>query len=108
MKFHNVTISIDDLHPEEGWGTPHDKSVAYLENLWEEFGCFGTLIKHINDGDNVHILIMSNGDVKHSVTNKTLRISEQTKLESKTAANLINANLIQLDFPDREVPFTVE
>ena len=73
-----------------------------------EFGCFGTLIKHINDGDNVHILIMSNGDVKHSVTNKTLRISEQTKLESKTAANLINANLIQLDFPDREVPFTVE
>ena len=43
MKTCNVTISIDDLHPEEGWGTPHDKSVAYLENLWEEFGCKFTL-----------------------------------------------------------------
>tara|TARA_R100001443_G_C3349918_1_gene176599 strand:+ start:997 stop:1674 length:678 start_codon:yes stop_codon:yes gene_type:complete len=38
-----VIIAIDDLHPEEGWGNPHDKSVAYLENLWEEFGCKFTL-----------------------------------------------------------------
>ena len=29
----NVTISIDDLHPEEGWGCYGDKSVAYLKNL---------------------------------------------------------------------------
>ena len=35
----NVTISIDDLHPEQGWGCYGDKSVAYLKNLWEEFGC---------------------------------------------------------------------
>ena len=39
----NVTISIDDLHPEEGWGCYGDKSVAYLKNLWEEFGCKFTL-----------------------------------------------------------------
>jgi len=39
----NVTISIDDLHPEKGWGCYGDMSVAYLKNLWEEFGCKFTL-----------------------------------------------------------------
>ena len=38
-----VVIAIDDLHPEKGWGCPADESVAYLENLWEEFGCKFTL-----------------------------------------------------------------
>ena len=40
---YNVTISIDDLHPEKGWGCYGDESVAYLKNLWEEFGCKFTL-----------------------------------------------------------------
>ncbi len=40
---YNVTISIDDLHPEKGWGCDGDLSVAYLKNLWEEFGCKFTL-----------------------------------------------------------------
>ena len=35
----NVTISIDDLHPEEGWGCEGDESVGYLEELNKEFGC---------------------------------------------------------------------
>ena len=39
----NVTISIDDLHPEKGWGCDGDLCVAYLKNLWEEFGCKYTL-----------------------------------------------------------------
>ena len=39
----NVTISIDDLHPESGWGCDGDMSVVYLKNLWEEFGCKFTL-----------------------------------------------------------------
>ena len=42
-RLHNVTISIDDLHPEQGWGCDGDISVAYLKNLWEEFGCKFTL-----------------------------------------------------------------
>lgn len=37
MKY--VTISIDDLHPEEGWGCEGDESVGYLEELNKEFGC---------------------------------------------------------------------
>ena len=39
----NVIISIDDLHPEKGWGCHDDLSVVYLKNLWEEFGCKYTL-----------------------------------------------------------------
>ena len=35
----NVTISIDDLHPEQGWGCEGDESVGYLEELNKEFGC---------------------------------------------------------------------
>ena len=38
-----VFIAIDDLHPEPGWGCPGDIQTAYLENLWEEFGCKFTL-----------------------------------------------------------------
>ena len=35
----DVTISIDDLHPEQGWGCEGDESVGYLEELNKEFGC---------------------------------------------------------------------
>ena len=34
-----ITISIDDLHPEQGWGCEGDKCVEYLEKLHKEFGC---------------------------------------------------------------------
>ncbi len=39
----NLTISIDDLHPEKGWGCEGDECVSYLEKLNEEFGCKFTL-----------------------------------------------------------------
>ena len=42
MKY-NLTISIDDLHPEKGWGCEGDECVSYLEKLNEEFGCKFTL-----------------------------------------------------------------
>ena len=43
-----VTISIDDLHPEKGWGCKGDESVKYLEKLNEEFGCKFTLFTPSN------------------------------------------------------------
>ena len=73
-----------------------------------EFGCGGTLIKHVSNGDNVHILMMSNGDIKHSVTGESIRTIEDTDNECKCAADKMGVNLIQLDFPDREVPFNSE
>ena len=73
-----------------------------------EFGCGGTLTKHVQNGDRVHILIMSNGDIKHSVTGESIRTIQETNDECKNAADVIGANLIQQDFPDREVPFNAE
>ena len=39
----NITIAIDDLHPEIGWGMPGDKCMFYLDELNKEFGAKFTL-----------------------------------------------------------------
>ena len=38
-----VTIAIDDIHPEVGWGLEGDKCMEYLEKLNKEFGAKFTL-----------------------------------------------------------------
>jgi len=38
-----ITISIDDIHPEEGWGVQGDICMEYLEELNKEFGAKFTL-----------------------------------------------------------------
>ena len=38
-----VTISIDDIHPEKGWGWEGDTCMEYLEELNKEFGAKFTL-----------------------------------------------------------------
>ena len=39
----NVTIAIDDIHPEKGWGLQGDTCMEYLEDLNKEFGAKFTL-----------------------------------------------------------------
>tara|TARA_Y100000361_G_C11135532_1_gene331666 strand:- start:592 stop:1272 length:681 start_codon:yes stop_codon:yes gene_type:complete len=39
----DVTIAIDDIHPENGWGMPEDECMYYLEELNKEFGTKFTL-----------------------------------------------------------------
>lgn len=39
----NVTIAIDDIHPEKNWGLPGDQCMGYLEELNKEFGAKFTL-----------------------------------------------------------------
>ena len=39
----NLTIAIDDIHPEKGWGLPGDKCMEYLDKLNKEFGAKFTL-----------------------------------------------------------------
>ena len=73
-----------------------------------EFGCGGTLIKHVENGDNVYILIMSNGNVKHSVTGDIIRTIDDTNKEQQKASDVLGTKLIQLNFKDREVPFDSE
>lgn len=36
---HNFTISVDDLHPEDGWGMPTDQSITYMKQLYDDYGC---------------------------------------------------------------------
>ena len=38
-----ITIAVDDLHPETGWGVEGDKCLEYLEELNKEFGAKFTL-----------------------------------------------------------------
>jgi hypothetical protein len=40
---YNVTISIDDIHPEKGWGLEGDEQMVYLEELNRLFGAKFTL-----------------------------------------------------------------
>lgn len=73
-----------------------------------EFGCFGTLKKHINEGDNVTLLVMTQSNVKDAHTGKITRDSNISKNEATTAAKLLGAELILGPFQDTKVPFNSE
>ncbi len=73
-----------------------------------EFGCYGTLIKHKHRGDNITIVIMSKGDVKHPVSKKILRSESESISESIQSAKLFGFKLIQFDYTDTKIPFTVD
>ena len=70
-----------------------------------EFGCFGTLKKHIQEGDKVFICLMSNSTVKDATTNKYTREESKSIEEAKCAAKSIGAKLIMLNYQDTMIPF---
>ena len=70
-----------------------------------EFGCFGTLKKHIDKGDKVFICLMSNSTVKDASTGKKTRTRKDSIIEAQQSADSIGADLIMLDFQDTEIPF---
>lgn len=39
----NLTVAIDDIHPEKDWGLPGDECMEYLDSLHKEFGTKFTL-----------------------------------------------------------------
>ena len=59
-----------------------------------EFGCFGTLKKHKDQGDNVTLLVMTQSDVKDAHTGKVTRDSVISQKEATKAAEILGANLI--------------
>lgn len=73
-----------------------------------EFGCFGTLKKHIDEGDNVTLLVMTQSNVKDAYTGKITRDSNISKNEATKAAELLGAELILGPFQDTKVPFNSE
>jgi hypothetical protein len=43
MQALNLTVAIDDVHPEKGWGLPEDECMEFLAELNKEFGTKFTL-----------------------------------------------------------------
>ena len=70
-----------------------------------EFGCFGTLKKHLNEGDNVTLLVMTHSDVEDIYTGNIVRDSSISKQEASTSAEVLGAKLILGPFQDTKVPF---
>ena len=73
-----------------------------------EFGCFGTLKRHKDQGDNVTLLVMTQSDVKDAHTGRITRNSDISKKEANEAAKLLDAELILGPFQDTKVPFNSE
>lgn len=69
-----------------------------------EFGCAGTLAKHIKEGDHVTILNMTCSD-RMNIFHEIVDAKEIRRKEAEEAAKIIGANLINLDFLDQLVPF---
>ncbi len=74
-----------------------------------EFGCSGTLKKHLNDGDNVIVLVMSASSVKDATTGKSTRNKKDSLTEVKRAIiKELGAKLIIAPFLDTNIPFNSE
>ena len=73
-----------------------------------EFGCFGALKKHKDQGDNVTLLVMTQSDVKDAHTGKITRDSIISQKEATKASKILGANLILGPFQDTKVPFDSE
>jgi LmbE family N-acetylglucosaminyl deacetylase len=75
---------------------------AHFDDL--ELGCSGTLIKHIQQGDKVFMLVICNSAYKNS-DGDVVRDLETACTEGKKAAEIIGAELICLDYDTFMVPF---
>ena len=73
-----------------------------------EFGCFGTLKKHLNNGDKVTLLVMTQSDVRDAHTNAVTRDASISQQEAQHAADVLGAELILGPFQDTKVPFNSE
>mgnify|MGYP001488742551 CR=1 FL=1 len=73
-----------------------------------EFSCAGTLLKHLDQGDEVTILHMTNTGYKNRITGETLRTPEQSQNEAQKAAEIIGCDFVLLEFKEQEVPFNID
>jgi len=69
-----------------------------------EFGCAGTLARHVSNGDKVTILHMTCTDCMN-IHGEIIPQGERRRREATTAARVIGAELVILDFKDQLVPF---
>jgi len=69
-----------------------------------EFGCAGTLARHLHHGDRVTILHMTCSDCMNIYGEAVIQ-GERRRREAEKAAAAIGADLVILDFKDQMVPF---
>ncbi len=75
---------------------------AHYDDL--ELGCGGTLIKHVQNGDNVTMLVLTNSAYKNPA-GEIIRRAEDAFREGKAAADIIGGELICLNYEVFMVPF---
>tara|TARA_R110000823_G_scaffold192681_5_gene324271 strand:- start:3341 stop:4006 length:666 start_codon:yes stop_codon:yes gene_type:complete len=73
-----------------------------------EFGCSGTLMRHLKAGDDVTMVIMTNSQSIDGVSGEVIRSSDELYQETKEAADIIGGRLLMLSFQDLRVPFSLE
>jgi LmbE family N-acetylglucosaminyl deacetylase/ActR/RegA family two-component response regulator len=66
-----------------------------------ELGCGGTLIKHVQSGDNVYAMIFTNGEKGMAETTKIDR--QQESLKALTLAGVNPLNIYFMQYPDTEL-----
>ena len=67
-----------------------------------EFGCSGTLLKHIAAGDNVMILHMTNTGYSNLITEELLRSSKQSIEEAHDSAKILGCDVKLLNFEEQK------
>ena len=75
---------------------------AHYDDL--ELGCSGTLMKHVQAGDNVTALVITDSSYKDPNGNE-IRCLEVATNEGRRAADIMGVDLICLNLPTFEVPF---
>lgn len=70
-----------------------------------EIGCAGTIAKHIQNNDNVVILVMTDPYYTNH-DGKVLRDTDEGKLETINGAKVLGAKLIHLNFETKNVPYS--
>jgi len=75
---------------------------AHYDDL--ELGCGGTLIKHVENGDNVTMIVLTDSAYQDP-SQKVIRTAEEAGREGKEAAKIIGAELICLNYKVFMVPF---
>lgn len=75
---------------------------AHFDDL--ELGCSGTLIKHVQAGDRVIMLVLTDSSYQNP-SGQVVRGKEEAMNEGCLAAEIIGAELICLDYKTFNVPF---
>ena len=74
-----------------------------------EFGCSGTLVKHVQNGDTVVYVCMTGSQSVDGTTGKIIRSDSELTDEVFSSAKILGVRVVEfLDFKDLHVPFSFD